>query len=108
MSYALQNAFFQWEEGERRVRETPELERADLERAVSAVIDELRRRLGSSFAVEELAAFYASGVDWASAVAQRESAGSDTAWVVDAAFNRYAREATNYAGGRPREGYERG
>ena len=64
---------------------------------------ELRRRLGSSFTVDELADFYASGVDWASDIAQRASAGTDTAWVVDAAFGRYAREAINFAGGKLRE-----
>jgi len=45
VAYAVENALFQWEEGERRLREAPELERADLDRAVLVVIDELRRRL---------------------------------------------------------------
>ncbi len=107
MPYALENALFQWEEGEQRIREAPELERADLERAVRSVLDELRRRLGSSFTVDELAAFYGEGVDWAAAIARGESAGSDAGWVVDAAFGRYAREAANFAGGRAREQYGR-
>jgi hypothetical protein len=105
MQYALENALFQWEEGDRRIVDVTDAERLDLERAVGAVLEELRRRLGSRFTVEELAGFYASGVDWAAAVAARESAGSDAAWVVDAAFHRYAREATNFAGGRTRESY---
>ena len=46
MAYALENALFQWQEGERRVHAAPDLERADLEDAVEAVIEELRRRLG--------------------------------------------------------------
>ncbi|HYY05164.1 MAG TPA: hypothetical protein VE997_01200 [Candidatus Limnocylindria bacterium] len=103
MSYAVENALFQWEEGERRLREAPEPARSDLERAVRAVLEELRRRLGSSFSVDELADFYARDVDWASALAQREAAGTDSPWVVDAAFSRYAREAVNYAGGRTRQ-----
>ncbi len=107
MAYAVENALFQWEEGERRLREAPELERADLDRAVFVVIDELRRRLGSSFSVGELAVLYGGGVDWASDLAQNLSAGGDTAWVVDAAFGRYAREATDFAGGRPHARYER-
>ena len=107
MAYAIENALFQWEEGERRVLQAPDLERADLERAVAVVMDELRRRLGSAFAVEELASLYAGGADWASTLAQREAAGTDSVWVVDAAFYRYAREASDYAGGRPREGYGR-
>lgn len=107
MQYALENALFQWEEGERRLREAPPLERADLERAAAAVVVGLRRRLGSSFTVEELADLYADGLDWALEIARGEAAGVDAAWVADAAFNRYAREAANYSGGRLREGYAR-
>jgi len=103
MSYAVENALFQWEEGERRLREASEPANSQLERAVLAVIDELRRRLGSAFLVEELADLYARDADWASEVAQTWAAGTDAPWVVDAAFGRYAREATNYAGGRPRD-----
>jgi len=98
---SIENAIFQWEEGERRLRDAPELERADLLGAVEAVVSELRRRLGSSFTAEELVELYSSGADWASDIAQREAAGTDSAWVVDAAFNRYVREAADYAGGRP-------
>ena len=98
----MENALFQWEEGERLMRDTPEPERHDLERAGEAVVDELRRRLGSSFTLEELAELYGSGVDWALRVAQADSAGGDASWVVDAAFSRYAREATNFGGGRVR------
>jgi hypothetical protein len=99
--YAIENALFQWEEGQRRLRDAPDLERSDLLRAVDAVVDELRRRLGSSFSAGELANLYYEGTDWASDIAQREAAGTDSAWVVDAAFNRYVREATDYGGGRP-------
>lgn len=94
MPYAVENALFQWEEGERRVRETP-----SLEGAVFAVVDELRRRLGGSFTIGELAELYARDIDWAVAVAQRRSEASDASQVVDAAFGRYAREAQDYAGG---------
>ena len=101
MSYALENALYQWEEGERRIRETPEPRRAMLERAVAGVLDELRQRLGSTFAVDELAAFYGEGTDWAADVAARHAPVGDGADIVDAAFGRYARGASNYAGGRP-------
>ncbi|MEX2253749.1 MAG: hypothetical protein WD649_06305 [Thermoleophilaceae bacterium] len=107
MPYALQNALYQWEEGESRLRERPELERADLEAAVAVVLDELRRRLGSSYGVGELAEFYAEGVDWAAELARGRRAGADASYVVDAAFYRYARGAVDFAGGRPREGHER-
>ena len=107
MSYALENALFQWEDGSSRVREAPAAERRDLERAVEVVLDELRRRLGSTFTVEELADEYAAGTDWAIELARRLSAGTDASHVVDAAFHRYAREASNYAGGRARERHDR-
>src|SRR4051794_183066 len=97
MAYSVENALFQWEEGERRVRDE-----AGLDRPVAAVLEELRKRLGSTFSIEELAAFYASDTDWAHALAQAEGAGVSSSWVVDGAFARYAREARNYAGGRPR------
>ncbi len=106
-SYSVSNALFQWEEGERRIREAPDLERGDLERAVFAVVEELRRRLGSSFSGEELARLHAVDVDWGFDLAARMGAGSDAAWVVEAAFGRYAREATNFAGGRRRHESER-
>jgi hypothetical protein len=98
--YEIQNARYQWEEGERRLRQFDEPTRNDLDRAAYAVLDELRRRLGSKFSIRELANFYAAGTDWAEDIAYRQRAGSDTGVVVDVAFNRYAREAADYAGGR--------
>ena len=98
VSYSLENALFQWEEGERRVRED-----IALERALGVVLEELRRRLGSSFVVGELADFYARDTDWAHAIAMSAGAGGDASWVVDAAFSRYAQEASNYSGGRARQ-----
>jgi hypothetical protein len=107
LAYAVENALFQWREGERRVAETPEPARADLERAVWVVVEELRRRLGSSFVLDELADLYGAGTDWATGLAGRHEAGTDAVAVADAAFARYAREASNYAGGRARERHER-
>jgi hypothetical protein len=102
VAYALENALFQWREGEQRVRETKDPERRRLERASDAVLEELRRRLGSSFQVGELAAFYAEGTDWAYDIAQRQAPGADATYVIDSAFARYAREASDFAGGEPR------
>jgi hypothetical protein len=107
MGYSLDNALYQWREGERRVAESPEPARADLERAVAAVVDELRKRLGSSFVLDELADLYGEGTDWATELAGHQGASTDTAIVADAAFARYAREASNFAGGRARERHER-
>ena len=101
MAYALENARFQWEEGDRRIRAADEPVRADLERAVEDVLDGLRKRMGSSFRIAELAELYGTGTDWADDVARRR-AGSDSSAAVDAAFNRYAREATDFAGGKQR------
>jgi len=103
MAYALENALFQWDEGERHVREAPPRERIDLERAVDAVVEQIRRRLGSAFTLHELAELYAADFDWARDLAEGRSTGADAAYVADAAFRRYAREAANYAGGRARE-----
>ena len=50
----------------------------------------LRKRLGSTFTLEELAELYASSPDFS----------ADPSWLVDAAFGRYARAAADYAGGR--------
>jgi hypothetical protein len=98
VGYAVENALFQWEDGARRLREAPPGHHA----AVEAVLDELRRRLGSTFELKELAALYGEGVDWALDAADRRGAAGDAAWIVDAAFHRYAREASDYAGGRRR------
>jgi hypothetical protein len=107
MSYAVENALYQWRDGERRIGETPEPAQADLDAAADAVVEELRRRLGSSFVVDELTRLYAEGAEWALDIARRQGAGTDSASVVDAAFARYVREAKDYAGGRPRETHEK-
>jgi hypothetical protein len=97
VAYAVENALYQWEQGSSRLREAPERQGA-----VDTVLDELRRRLGSTFTLAELADFYAGGVDWAWTLAERRGGLGDAAWIVDAAFARYAREAADYAGGRRR------
>jgi hypothetical protein len=95
--YAVENALFQWEEGERRVREAPALDRS-----AWLVLDELRRRLGGSFTIAELAELYAGDIDWAVELAGRGAGSAQASYAVDAAFGRYAREARDYAGGTTR------
>jgi hypothetical protein len=107
MAYAVENALYQWREGERRVGNAPEPAQADLQTAVDAVVEGLRRRLGSSFVVDELANLYGADTDWALEVARRNRAGGDAATVVDAAFAQYVREAKDFAGGQPRETHEK-
>jgi hypothetical protein len=101
----IDNTIFQWEEGYRRLQEArsdPGSYRA-LGRVVVAVEDELRKRLGSSFSIEELAAVYREGINWDLALAMRSvppnSASWDSSTVVDAAFYLYMREASDFAGG---------
>jgi hypothetical protein len=86
---------YQWGEGERHLRDAPHLDAA-----MQAVLDGLRHRLGSTFVIEELAALYHEGTDWAEEIASRRWAGSEAVSAVDAAFARYAREASDFAGGR--------
>jgi hypothetical protein len=107
VSYSLENALYQWREGEARLRATGEPARADLDHAADQVVEELRRRLGSAFVLSELADLYGEDTDWATSLAGRHAAGTDAAAVVDAAFARYAREASDFAGGRTRETHAR-
>ena len=102
MGYAVENALFQWEEGEARIRQADAREARELDRAAFVVVDELRRRLGGAFTLGELADLYGDGTDWASDVVQRRFLGTDTTAAVNAGFLRYAREASDYAGGRVR------
>jgi hypothetical protein len=65
---------------------------------------ELRRRLGGPFTTDELAALYLrEGTDWcfeiAVRVAPREPAAWDLTTVAGAAFARYVRQASDFAGG---------
>jgi hypothetical protein len=107
LAYALENALYQWREGERRIAQASEPVQADLDTATDVVVEELRRRLGSSFVVDELADLYGRDTDWALEIARRNAAGTDAASVVDAAFGRYVREAKDFAGGQPRETHEK-
>jgi hypothetical protein len=101
----FEDAIGLWEEGQRRLRAAPESDRPALERVVDETVAELRRRLGGPFTAADLAALYAEqGTDWVFAVATRVAPGAPEAWdtsiVAGAAFARYVREASDYAGGR--------
>lgn len=102
MSY--ETAVVQWREGERRVGQAPTAHGPALERVVQAIVAELRRRLGGVFTVDELVDLYESGTAWSLDVAHRVAPGAPWAWeervVTDAAFGRYLREASDFAGGR--------
>ena len=101
---SLPAARHQWEEGRRRLAE----EGVDTARSrhlgllVDAVTDELRKRIGRTFTMDELAAVYGGAEDWVrdvivSSAPPRSRAGiRDTALVQDAAFARYAQGASDY------------
>ena len=101
---SFDNAIYQWQQGERRLRSGPPDRAARLERVIEALVAELRRRLGGRFSIDELVELYGAGTGWCLAVAMREAPQEPWAWdagvVVDAAFARYLREASDYAGGR--------
>jgi hypothetical protein len=97
-------ALDQWEAGLRRLAAAPPDEQPILERVTRRVEDELRRRLGGPFRTEELVELYDSGTGWVSDVAVAVAPDDPAAWDVrvvgDAAFGRYVREASDFAGGR--------
>lgn len=102
MSYEV--AIYQWQQGERRLRAAPSEHRSLLEHVIDALVAELRRRLGGRFAAEELVELYDAGTSWCLQVAMKVAPADPWAWeagiVVDAAFARYLREASDYAGGK--------
>ncbi len=101
---SFENANYQWQQGERRLRAESAERRPRLERVTEALVAELRRRLGGRFSSEELVALYEAGTAWCLPVAMKVAPEDPGAWeagvVVDAAFARYLREAADYAGGR--------
>ncbi len=100
----FENAIYQWQQGERRLKgASPERVRT-LERVTAALVAELRRRLGGRFSSDELVELYGRGTAWCLQVAMVTAPEDPWAWdsgvVVDAAFAQYLREASDYAGGR--------
>ena len=101
---SFETALMQWQDGLRRLNEAPPEERRMLERVSTAIEAELRRRLGGAFTSDELADLYEQGTDWASDLAVSVAPDDPYAWdartVADAAFGRYLRAASDFAGGR--------
>jgi hypothetical protein len=101
---SFENANYQWQQGERRLRAQPPERRRTTERVTEALVAELRRRLGGRFSSDELVALYEQGTSWCQQVAMNVAPQEPSAWdaavVADAAFARYLREAADYAGGR--------
>jgi hypothetical protein len=98
----IESARREWEDGHRRLleetRDPAERERAHAQ--VDAVLDELRRRVGSTFRLAELADEYARAESWSRFVVAELAPGPG--WprlhsLVEAtAFHLYARGAVDY------------
>ena len=101
---SYENAVYQWQRAERRLSAASPERVPLLERIVTELVAELRRRLGGRFTAQELADLYARGTAWcmqtAMAAAPEDPWAWDSSLVADAAFARYLREASDYAGGR--------
>jgi hypothetical protein len=102
MSTAVASARLEWEEGNRRFEEAVRdpAARDRLYAQVEVVSEELRKRLGSIFTLEELAHAYLSAEHWArKAVAERAPTPGwprTVSLAEDAAFHAYARGAIDY------------
>jgi hypothetical protein len=93
----------QWDEGQRRIeraRSDP-VAYARLAAQVELVASALRRRVGQIFTLEELARVYDGADEWARDLlddARDEDAPlPDTATIADAAFQLFARGASDYS-----------
>ncbi|MGH2912856.1 MAG: hypothetical protein ACRDJ3_10340 [Solirubrobacteraceae bacterium] len=100
----LDNAIYQWQQGERRLLGASAERRPLLQRIADTLVVELRRCLGGRFTAEELVGLYERGTSWCLQSAMDIAPDDPWAWdsrvVVDAAFARYLHEAVDYAGGR--------
>jgi hypothetical protein len=101
---SFETASYQWQQGERRLAAAPSERQALLERVTTALVADLRRRLGGRFSSAELVDYYERETAWCQQVAIGIAPDAPWAWeagiVVDAAFARYLREAADFGGGR--------
>jgi hypothetical protein len=92
----------QWAEGRRaieRAREDPETD-TRLNAYVSVLVDELTRRIGQTFSTEELVREYERSHRWTLETlddAFPDEVPADVSIAADAAFDLYARRASDYA-----------
>jgi len=102
MTTDLELARQQWRDGNRRLEDA----RVDGQRyrqlveSTDRVVDALRRRLGQSFTLNELAAAYGGADDWVQELLEdADPEGGvplEPGTVTDAAFHAYARGAVDY------------
>jgi hypothetical protein len=101
----FEDVIVMWREGERMLALAAPSQRPTLDRVTAEIVIELRRRLGGAFTSDDLAALYSEqGTDWCFELATRVAPRAPAAWdmptVAGAAFARYVRESSDYAGGR--------
>jgi hypothetical protein len=92
----------QWEEGNRRFEsQAADPASAGLLEQLEVATEELRKRVGETFSLAELADAYQASDNWLREAVEERVAG--TGWVrhlsvvQDAAFHQYARGATDYS-----------
>lgn len=94
----VENARLQWADGYRRLQEhasdRPVYLR--LTAQVEVLIDELKRRVGQTFTLAELAAAYQDADRWLLEVLPPGAGAVELGLVEDAAFHLYARGAIDY------------
>jgi hypothetical protein len=101
-SFAVEHARQQWEEGHRRfeVEARGDTRPDALYAQLDVVLGALRRRVGETFTLDQLAAAYDGAEDWAREVVGEEAPSRGwartVALVTDAAFYVYARGASDY------------
>ena len=91
----------EWQEGNRRLEaEARRPGKDQLYAQLDAVLAALRRRVGETFTLEQLAQAYVGSEDWAREAVAEHAAGPgwarDLTVVNDAAFYLYARGAVDY------------
>lgn len=102
MSTVLENTRYEWQEGHRRLQAAAG-DRARYQRLldeVDVVLEELRRRVGQTFTLDELAAAYGDADRWAQAALSERDPGpgwpTRLTTVQEAAFHVYSRGALDY------------
>jgi hypothetical protein len=98
----LDSARREWEDGHRRLLAEADMRARDqLLLQVDAVVAELRRRVGATFTLAELAGAYAGADRWSREIVAEQAPAPGwprtLALVEAAAFHLYARGATDYA-----------
>ncbi len=100
MAYAVENAMYQWQEVSSASATRPSPSARSSSARPRSCSTSCRRRLGSTFVLDELADLLRRRTPTGPPSSRPVRAGGDAASVVDAAFARYARESSNFAGGR--------